>query len=280
VKAVVITGCSSGVGREAALLLARSGWKVYAVVRKQADADALVAASVGQLEPLIADVTRREDVFAAAKIVTDGLGDRGLDGLICNAGVGGGGPLEFADPQEVTAPVETNLYGSLFCAQAFLPLLRKARGRIVNVTSGSTLFTMPLVSTYPAAKYALELLTRQLRCEVAQFGVKVILVDPGQVKTRMTQQADEQSRALRAGLSPEAIELYADMIDGLEKAAAGMKGAGKPPARVAEVYLRALTDSKPKDFYAVGIDGKAMRLMSRFAPQRLLDAIAARAMAS
>lgn len=279
-KALVITGCSTGVGREAALLLARSGWKVFAVVRKRADADALLAASAGCLEPVIADVTRREDVFAAAKVVADALAGRGLDGLICNAGVGGGGPLEFADPREITAPVETNLYGSLFCAQAFLPLLRTAKGRIVNVTSGSTLFTMPLVSTYPAAKYALELLTRQLRCEVAQFGVKVILVDPGQVKTRMTQEADQQSRAVRAGLPAEAIDLYADMIDGLEKAAAGLKGSGKPPAQVAQAYLRALTDAKPKDFYAVGIDAKAMRVLSRFAPQRVMDAIAARAMSS
>jgi NAD(P)-dependent dehydrogenase (short-subunit alcohol dehydrogenase family) len=277
-KTVVVTGCSSGAGRAAALLLAREGWRVFAVVRQQSDADALEAEGSGGLEALLADVTSRAEVFDAAKRVADAAGGHGLDGLICNAGVGGGGPLEFATQDDLARPIETNLYGSIYCAQAFMPLLRSARGRIINITSGSTLFNMPLVSTYPAAKYALELVTRQLRCEVEQFGIKVILVDPGQIKTRMTQEAGEQSREVREKLPPMAVELYGEMIDGLENAAAGMKGSGKEPEEVAKVYLRALTDAKPKPFYAVGLDAKFMRVLSHVAPQRFIDAMAARAM--
>jgi NAD(P)-dependent dehydrogenase (short-subunit alcohol dehydrogenase family) len=266
------------VGRAAALLLNRSGWQVFAIVRKRADADALEAAAGGGLKALLADVTRRDEVFSAARQIDASLGERGLDGLICNAGVGGGGPLEFAPIEELTAPVETNLYGSLFCAQAFLPLLRKAKGRIINVTSGSTLFTMPLVSTYPAAKYALELLTRQLQSEVKHFGVRVILVDPGTIKTRMTLEASESSRAVREKLPPEAIALYGNLIDALQKATDRMAGSGKEPDQVAQVYLRALTDPRPKDLYLVGADAKIMRAMSRIAPQRVLNAVAARAL--
>ena len=127
--------------------------------------------------------------------------EHGLDGLICNAGVGGARPLEFAALDELTNPIDTNVYGSIFCAQAFLPLLRQAKGRIINITSGSNLLSLPLVSTYPAAKYALELLTRQLRLGVAPFGVRVVLVDPGRIKSRMAlsaEEQDEQPKALSA----------------------------------------------------------------------------------
>jgi NAD(P)-dependent dehydrogenase (short-subunit alcohol dehydrogenase family) len=172
-KTAVITGCSAGVGRAAALLLDRSGWQVFAVVRKQSDAESLDAETHGPLKTFLADVTDRDGVFAAAAQISEHCGEHGLDGLVCNAGVGGAGPLEFAPMDELTKPVDTNRYGSIFCAQAFLPLLRAAKGRIINVTSGSTLLNMPLVSTYPAAKYALELLTRQLRAEVAHFSVRV-----------------------------------------------------------------------------------------------------------
>jgi NAD(P)-dependent dehydrogenase (short-subunit alcohol dehydrogenase family) len=277
-KTVVITGCSVGVGRAAALLLDRSGWQVFAIVRKQADADDLEAAAPGPLRAILADVTDRDQVFAAAAQISEHCREGGLDGLVCNAGVGGAGPLEFAPMDELTKPVDTNLYGSIFCVQAFLPLLREAKGRIINVTSGSTLLNMPLVSTYPAAKYALELLTRQLRVEVAHFGVRVILLDPGHVKSRMTLSAEEQNAAARAKLAPEAIALYGDMLAKLDRMATGMVGSGKEPEVVAQGYLKALTDPKPKLFYTVGMDAKAIRAIGRFSPQWVLDAIAKKIM--
>jgi NAD(P)-dependent dehydrogenase (short-subunit alcohol dehydrogenase family) len=150
-KTVVVTGASVGVGRATALLLDREGWQVFAIVRKQTDAHDLEAAARGPLTGVLADVTDRQQVFAAAAIIGERCGEHGLDGLICNAGAGGAGPLEFAPMDELTKPIETSLYGSIFCAQAFLPLLRTARGRIINVTSGSNLLSMPLASTYPAA---------------------------------------------------------------------------------------------------------------------------------
>jgi NAD(P)-dependent dehydrogenase (short-subunit alcohol dehydrogenase family) len=179
---------------------------------------------------------------------------------------------------ELTKPVDTNFYGSIFCAQAFLPLLRTARGRIINVTSGSTLVIMPFVSTYPAAKYALELLTRQLRAEVDHFGVQVILLDPGLIKSRMTLSAEEANAAARAKLPPEAIDLYGDLLANLDRLVAGMAGSGKEPEAVAQAYLKALTDPKPKHFYTVGMDAKALRIIGRLSPRRVLDAVAARIM--
>jgi NAD(P)-dependent dehydrogenase (short-subunit alcohol dehydrogenase family) len=279
-RTVVITGCSVGVGRAAALLLAREGWQVFAIVREQADADSLEGAGGGSVKALLADVRKRDEVFAAAQSVAAACGAHGLDGLICNAGVGGSGPLEFIPMDELTKPIDTCLYGSIFCAQAFLPLLRKAKGRIVNVTSGSTLINLPLVSTYPAAKYALELISRQLQAEVSPFGIHVCLIDPGQVKSRMTLSAGEVGAEATAKLPPQAFALYGTMIAKLDKMARHMVGSGKEPEVVAKVYLRALTDPKPKPLYTVGTDAKIMRLIGKWAPAWVLDAMAARIMAT
>ena len=191
---------------------------------------------------------------------------QGLDGLVCNAGVGASGPIEFLDRDEMSIPIEVNLYGSIYCAQAFLPLLRMARGRIVNVTSGSVLFTMPLMSTYPASKIGLELLSRQLQAEVAPFGVHVCVLDPGHIKSRMTQTAAEASAAARAKLPAEANALYGDMLDRMSALSSEMEGSGKPPEEVAEVYHRALTETRPRAFYTVGRDARGLRLASQLLP--------------
>lgn len=202
-----------------------------------------------------------------AEVVGERLGESGLDGLVCNAGVGASGPIEFLDREEMSIPIEVNLYGSIYCAQAFLPLLRRARGRIVNVTSGSVLFTMPLMSTYPASKLALELLSRQLQAEVEGFGVHVCVLDPGHIKTRMTQTAAEASAAARAKLPAAANALYGPMLDRMGQLSADMQGSGKDPEDVAEIYYQALSEPNPKAFYRVGADARWLRRASAWLPQ-------------
>ncbi len=234
----------------------------------------------GPLKALLADVGNREQIFAVAEEVAALCGEHGLDGLVCNAGVGASGPLEFIPMDELTKPIDVCLYGSIFCAQAFMPLLRQAKGRIINVSSGSNLINLPLMSTYPAAKYALELLSRQLQVEVKPFGIQVCVIDPGMVKSRMTLSAGEASAQANAKLPPEAFELYGNMIETMDKLARGMVGSGKEPEDVAKVYLKALTDPKPKTLYTVGADGKIMRLLGKWAPPWVLDKIAARIMAN
>ena len=264
---VVITGCSVGAGHAAAMRMAQEGWQVFAAVRTQADADRLEKEAQGSLRAFLCDVRDREQVFDMAKGVRDALGERGLDGLVCNAGVGASGPVEFLDRDEMSIPIDVNLYGSIFCAQAFLPLLRIAKGRIINVTSGSVLFTMPMMSTYPASKLGLELLSRQLQAEVEPFGVHVCVLDPGHIKSRMTQTAAEASQAARAKLPPEANRLYGAQLDRMAKLSRDMEGSGKEPEEVAEVYFQALTDRRPKAFYMVGSDARWLRRASRWLPQ-------------
>jgi NAD(P)-dependent dehydrogenase (short-subunit alcohol dehydrogenase family) len=277
-RSVVITGCSVGVGYAAAMLMAREGWQVFAAVRTSTDAERLENEAPGSLRALLCDVRDRDQVFAAAETVVKALGDRGLDGLVCNAGVGAGGPIEFLDREALTTPIEVNLYGSLYCAQAFLPLLRRARGRIINVTSGSVLLTMPLMSTYPASKIGLEQISRQLQAEVERFGIHVCVLDPGHIKTRMTQSAVEADGAVREKLPEAASELYGDMLDRMSKLTRDMEGSGKDPEDVAHVYLRALTEPRPKAFYTVGADARWLRRMARFLPQSVKQRIADRIM--
>lgn len=277
-RSVVITGCSVGAGFAAAMRMAREGWQVFAAVRTQADADRLEKEAPGTLRAVLCDVRDRDQVFAMAEVVEGTVGDAGLDGLVCNAGVGASGPIEFLDRDEMTIPVEVNLYGSIYCAQAFLPLLRRARGRIVNVTSGSVLFTMPLMSTYPASKLGLELLSRQLQAEVAQFGIHVCVLDPGHIKSRMTQTAGEASAKARAKLSDQANALYGHMLDKMGELSHDMQGSGKEPAEVAEVYYRALTEANPKSFYTVGSDAKWLRWISTFLPMSARQKMANRIM--
>lgn len=271
---VVISGCSVGAGKAAALRMLEADWQVFAIVRAKTDADRLEEETSGRLKPLLCDVRDRDQVFAAAQDVAARVGNAGLDGLICNAGVGASGPIEFLDQEEMSIPIDVNLYGSLYCAQAFLPLLRLAKGRIINVTSGSVLFTMPLMSTYPASKIALELLSRQLQAEVDPFGIHVCVLDPGHIKTRMTQTADEASRLAREKLPAAANELYGEMLDRMAKLSTDMKGSGKEPAEVAEVYFRALTEANPKHFYTVGADAKWLRRAARVLPDFVQQAIA------
>ncbi len=275
---VVITGCSVGAGHAAAMKMAREGWRVFAAVRTQADADRLEKEASGSLRAILCDVRDRDQVFAMAEIVTGELGDAGLDGLVCNAGVGASGPIEFLDQDEMSIPIDVNLYGSIFCAQAFLPLLRLARGRIINVTSGSVLFTMPMMSTYPASKLGLELLSRQLQAEVAPFGIHVSVLDPGHIKSRMTQTASEASTAARAKLPAQANELYGEMLDRMAELSRQMEGSGKEPEEVADVYFQALTESNPKAFYMAGSDARWLRRASNWLPQSARRWIANRIM--
>jgi NAD(P)-dependent dehydrogenase (short-subunit alcohol dehydrogenase family) len=257
--------------------MATAGWRVFAAVRTEADAERLLKdaeGAAGQVSAHLCDVRDRDQVFAMAAAVTDVIGEPGLDGLVCNAGVGASGPIEFLDRDELMVPVEVNLYGSIYCAQAFLPLLRKARGRIINLTSGSVLFTMPMMSTYPASKLGLELLSRQLQAEVAQFGVHVCVVDPGHIRTRMTQTAAEASTAARAKLPAEANALYGTQLDRMAELAADMEGSGKDPEDVAEVYYQALTEPKPKAFYMVGNDSRVLRLAAGWLPNWVRTKIA------
>ena len=153
---LLVTGTSTGVGKTTALHLDRLGFRVFASVRKESDADALRAEASGQLTPVLLDVTEPGSIFQAQQEINSAVGDAGLLGIVNNAGIVFMSPLEFPSVDDVRRLFDVNVFGTLAVTQAFLPLVRQARGRIVNVSSAASLFTLPFHGAYSASKLAVD----------------------------------------------------------------------------------------------------------------------------
>ncbi len=195
-SAIVITGASTGIGRACAFELDRRGFRVFAGVRKPRDGEALREAASERLVPLEIDVTDPQSIEAAAKTVSTVVGGAGLWGLVNNAGISVSGPIDFVELDELRRQLEVNVIGPVAVTQAVLPLIRPARGRIVNVGSIGGHNAAPFVGPYSASKFAIEGVTQALRREVRPFGIEVAIVDPGAVQSEIWgkafRDADEQ----------------------------------------------------------------------------------------
>jgi NAD(P)-dependent dehydrogenase (short-subunit alcohol dehydrogenase family) len=274
--AVVVTGSSTGIGRACAVELDRRGFTVFAGVRKEADAEALRAAGSDRLRPLIIDVTEPDQIAAAAGVVAEGS-PAGLAGLVNNAGVGVGGPLELIPIDDFRRQIEVNLIGQIAVTQAFLPALRRARGRVVFLSSIGGLNANPYMSPYHASKFGIEAVGDSLRQEMRQFGVEVSLVEPGSVATPIWAKGKESADAIRDRLTPEDERLYGDKVARMGKVLEKVGARGVAPEKVADAVAHALTDKRPKTRYLVGADARMTLLMRRVLPDRVRDRIVARA---
>src|SRR4051812_38767485 len=205
-KAVVITGASKGIGRAIASRLAGKGFRVYAGVRDPADGETLKRETAGDLRPVILDITRQETIDAAASSIRAELGNHQLHGLINNAGIAIAGPLEFLPIAELRKQLEVNVIGQVAMIQAMLPLLREAKGRIVNIGSIAGKSAMPMTGPYSASKFALEAITDSLRVELMPFGVDVIIIEPGMIATPIWQTSLNAANKTLDGLSPKVME--------------------------------------------------------------------------
>lgn len=273
-KNVLVTGTSTGIGHSTALELARRGWRVFAGVRKEADGEALKREAEGEVHIVLLDVADESSIDSAATLLAEQTGGE-LHGLVNNAGVYLGGPLELMHPAEIRKTLDVNVTGLLLLTRACLPLLRAAEGRIVNISSISGLIAMPGVSVYAASKHAVEAVTDALRVELQPFGIKVVAVEPGGVKTPIWDKGAKRDAAAREDRgTAETRALYAPIVRLLEKLNA--KPGGLPPEALAEVVTEALESAKPKNRYLVGKDAKALKMLTRL-PDGLRDkAIAAK----
>jgi NAD(P)-dependent dehydrogenase (short-subunit alcohol dehydrogenase family) len=270
-RSVLVTGASTGIGREAALRLERGGWRVFAGVRRAQDGEALRRDASERLEPVILDVTDPATIAAAAKQVEGVVGAYGLDGLVNNAGVVAGGPLEFVELDELRRGLEVNTLGPVAVTQALLPLLRRARGRIVNVGSLSGYFASPFVGPYCASKFALEALSDALRRELRPWGIAVSLVEPGNVATPIWGKGREQIDDASARLPEEARALYGESVEKMREYVQQGEKRAIPADRVARAIERALTARRPRTRYRVGPDAHAVWWLTRLLPDRALD---------
>jgi NAD(P)-dependent dehydrogenase (short-subunit alcohol dehydrogenase family) len=275
---VVVTGASTGIGHACALHLDRIGFRVFAGVRRDEDAARLSTEGSDRLTPVKIDVTDAASIRAAADEVTAALASEPLSGLVNNAGIAVSGPVEYLPIDEVRKQLEVNFIGQVAVTQAFLPLLRRSRGRVVNIGSVGGEVALPFLSPYAASKHALEGFSDSLRREVERLGVHVSVVRPGAIQSSIWERGNAAADEVLATVPPEAIEVYGDAVRGARAAANQRAQEAIPAQEVADVVEDALTADKPKTRYVVGRVGKAMVALERWLPDRVFDRLVARAM--
>jgi NAD(P)-dependent dehydrogenase (short-subunit alcohol dehydrogenase family) len=246
-QSILITGATSGIGRDAALRLAGAGHLVLAGGRRRDLLAGLAAESRGRVEPLVLDVTDPPSVEAARELVERRTGGLGLDVLVNNAGYALPGPLEALAEADLRALFDTNLFGLLAVTRTFLPAMReRGQGRVVNVGSIMGRVAMPLLGAYNASKHAVAAVTDALRIELAPFGITVVLVEPGAVRTGFA------ARAL-AGLAPyrDPGSPYAPALAATDAAWARVYRFASGPAAAGRAVARAATADRPAARYVV-----------------------------
>jgi NAD(P)-dependent dehydrogenase (short-subunit alcohol dehydrogenase family) len=276
-RAFVVTGASTGIGRATSLRLARAGHEVFAGVRRDADAQALRGEGLARLRPIRLDVTDAVSIRAASEEVAAATKERGLAGLVNNAGITTGGPLEYLDLGELRRVLEVNTIGPVAVTQAFLPLVRTGRGRIVFVTSIGGIFAAPIIGPYAASKHALEAIGDSLRVELRPWGIGVSIVEPGAVATEIFSKSRTLADEIIAGIGPEARERYETAARAVLDRFNGFERQALPADRVARKIEHALLSPRPRTRYLVGGDARALAFLSRILPTRWRDALVVRA---
>jgi len=277
-KSVVITGASTGIGAACALHLDGLGFRVFAGVRRQADAAAIRAQGSPQLTPISLDVTDTVSISTAAGAVAGAVGAAGLAGLVNNAGIVVPGPVELLPLPDLRRQLEVNVVGQVAVTQAFLPLIRAGRGRIVNMGSIAGRMATPFTGAYGASKFALEALTDALRLELAPWGISVSIIEPGAVATPIWEKSAKHAEAMLGAAHPETFALYSEAIEAVKKAAKHAAKHAAAPAEVARAVEHALTAARPRTRYVVGREAKIRAAMALLAPDRVRDSLVAKAM--
>lgn len=276
--AVLVTGASSGIGRACALRLVAAGHLVFAGVRRDVDAEALHRDAPrvgGRLETVELDVTDEAQVGEALDRVGRRLDGRRFAGVVNNAGVAIGGPVEYLGLDWWRTQLEVNVIGQVAVTKAALPLVRDGCGRIVFIGSNSGRVATPMMAPYCASKFAIEGLAESLRHELADWSIPVVVVEPGAIRTPIWDKGRDLADRLDADLPPEAHERYARFIAMIRRALDHQEQAGIDPDRVARVVERALTVERPRARYQVGMDATVGALAARFLPDRVRDAAVA-----
>ena len=276
---IVVTGASSGIGLATAQVLTAAGYDVFAGVRKTADAEAVTkacAGAPGAVIPLMIDVTDRATIQSAREVVEKALDGALLAGLVNNSGIGLGGPLLHQPVDEFARVIEVNVIGVMAVTQAFAPLVgarpgaHGKPGRIVNISSVGGVLAAPFLGAYTASKHAIEAFSDVLRRELQLYGVDVIVVGPGAVKTKIWDKAEQQDLSHLAGTDYEASS--ARFTDYFVKS--GREGL--PAEEIGQLILTILTTARPKARYAILRNRLSNWTIPRRLPKRMVDRIVGR----
>lgn len=269
--AVLVTGASTGIGAAAALHLAALGHRVFAGVRRVEDGEALQRRGGALIVPVLIDVTDAGSITAAARWVAEAVGAGGLGALVNNAGIAVAGAWEHVGRERLLQQFEVNLFGTVAVTQAFLPLIRRGRGRIVTVTSITGKHAPPFYGPYAASKHALEAFGDSLRLEMRPWGIKVSLIEPGAVDTPIWEKGLSLADEVVSEMPPEARRIYAPYIEAARRSGKQAGRRGIAPGRVAEAIAHAVRSPRPKTRYFVGRDARLLAVARRLLPDRVMD---------
>lgn len=271
---VVVTGVSSGIGEGIARVLIQKNFKVFGSVRKAGDAATLKSEFGERFEPLVFDVTDEAGVAAGAAHVRERLEGKKLAGLVNNAGISVAGPLVYLPLEEFKLQMAVNVTGQVAAIQAFAPLLGVDEalagppGRIVNISSVGGKVAYPFMAPYNASKFAIEGLSEALRRELVPFGIDVIVIAPGAVKSKIWDKAEEIDTKRYQNT------VYGETLVKFQKYMVGMGRKGLPPERIGEAVWKALTLPKPDVRYVV-TPTPFQNFLVNSLPKRLVDRMVA-----
>lgn len=273
---IVVTGASTGMGAATAQELARRGFHVLAGVRREADADALRNLPIsgnGSIEPRILDITVDADVSAIADRVARDPQHRPLRALINNAGVAINAPVETLPLELWRRQFEVNVFGHIAMTQALFPALLSSSGTVVNISSVGGKVVMPTYGAYAGSKFALEALSDALRREVANTGIKVVVVEPGAVKTEMAARGIATAEGLQTNMTAAQQARYRDLNAAVMAQARSFTEVGVSAEHAAKVIAKAATAAKPRTRYTIGRDAAMLVRINRVVSDRVLDHI-------
>ena len=274
VRAVVVTGASTGIGAACVKVLTAAGFHVFGSVRKPADGDRLTQEFGANFTPLLFDVTDQAAIAAAARKVEQALGGATLAGLVNNAGIAVAGPLIYLNIEDFERQFAVNVTGPLIVTQAFAPLLgadrsrKGAPGRIVMISSVGGRNALPFAGPYAASKFAIEGLSESLRRELMLFGIDVVIVAPGAVVTPIWDKTE-------TAIAPFANTPYAPVLERMKTFMLRNASKGLPAERIAEAVRTALTVPKPKVRYTLA-PNPFQNFLTRTLPRRVVDRMIAR----
>lgn len=271
-KKFVVTGVSTGIGRALTRRLIADGAHVFGSVRHEQDADALRAEFGIRCSPLVFDVTDGTALQQATQQVKQALNGTTLDGLVANAGIAAGGPLMHMPVEQFRQQMDVNVAGVLRTTQAFVPLLRapatSKSGRIIVMGSVSGKYALPFMGGYCASKFALEGLSDALRRELRLFGIRVVLIEPGAVKTPIWGKGQGDTSIYATTEYGPSLKKFGELV-------AKLVNAGLSPESVADTVVRALQSSNPKARYAIPNNVVSGWLLPRFLPTSWFDGLVA-----
>jgi len=269
-KSVLITGASGGVGQAAVGRLCELGWHVFAGVR-DAQAGERLAKGDKAVIPVILDICHEVSITRARDRIAERVGPTGLDGLVNNAGASIDGPIELVPLDALRRQFELNVFGQVAVTQAFLPLVRAAQGRIVNMGGAAGRMTLPMYGALSASKGALDSISDALRMELKRQGVRVSYIEPGALGTDFFRKSAKQALLDHEGADPLLRALYANAIDQSSKALS--KSRTTPVDHAVTAIVKALTASKPRARYVVGLEARMGLLFLLRMPTSIRDRI-------